>query len=120
MNEVQRTKQDFFSTLESLENIFTHNNNSYSQGGDYLLGEHFSLAECISAPWIQRFFVTLPYFRDIDFVHELQRTGRLSDWMKSVCARPSVIESKCPDSEMIAAAKRYYVSFITPGAKGTL
>ena len=28
--------------------------------GPFLLGESFSVAECIAAPWVQRFFVTLP------------------------------------------------------------
>ena len=33
----------------------------------FLLGDDFSFAECVAAPWVQRFFVTLPYFRGIDF-----------------------------------------------------
>merc|ERR1711939_1275348 len=37
----------------------------------FLLGDDFSFAECICAPWVQRFFVTLPYFRGIDFDHRI-------------------------------------------------
>ena len=89
--------------------------------GDFILGEHFSYAECISAPCIQRAFVTLPYFRGIDFEKELlSQMENVSNWMKSVRERPSCAETCCPESEMIAAAKRYYVSFVSPGAQGYL
>lgn len=89
--------------------------------GEFILGQHFSYAECISAPWIQRAFVTLPYFRAIDFENEvLSKMEHVSNWMKSVCERPSCVATCCPESEMIAAAKRYYVSFISPGAPGYL
>lgn len=121
LNEVKECEQEFKKALKSLESIFIDENNNYSKNGDFLLGEHFSLAECISAPWIQRFYVTLPYFRGIDLDDETKNNmSRLSAWMKAVCERPSVISSKCPEDEMIAAAKRYYVSYITPGARGTL
>ena len=121
LNEIKECERDFQNALKSLENIFNDENNNYSNDGDFLLGQHFSLAECISAPWIQRFYVTLPYFRGIDFDLEMKNNmSRLSTWMKAVCKRPSVTSSKCPEDEMIAAAKRYYVSYITPGAKGTL
>lgn len=120
MNEVKTTKLDFFNALKSLEDILNNEMIDEYQGGPFLLGKHFSLAECISAPWVQRFFVTLPYFRDIDVDSELKSMNRLSTWMNATRERPSVVASKCPTDEMIAAAKRYYVSFITPGAKGRL
>lgn len=89
--------------------------------GEFLLGDTFSVTECICAPWIQRFFVTLPYFRGIDFQSEvLNNLPRTSIWIKSVCKRQSVLKSKCADEEIINAAKRYYVSFISPGATGKL
>jgi glutathione S-transferase len=89
--------------------------------GDFILGENFSYAECIAAPWIQRCYVTLPYFRGIDFEDDiLSRFDFMSTWMRAVCDRPSCVTSRCPESEMIAACKRYYVSFVSPGATGTL
>lgn len=89
--------------------------------GDFILGENFSYAECIAAPWIQRFYVTLPYFRGIDVEDDiLSRFTFVSSWMRAVCHRPSCVTSICPQSEMIAACKRYYVSFVSPGATGTL
>jgi len=120
LKESKRRQKDFMDALMSLEQIFTHEQQHHQ--GNFLLGDKFSLAECISAPWVQRFYVTLPYFRNIDFPQEMESMGleRLSRWMQAVCDRPSVVTSKCPEEEMIAAAKRYYVSYITPGAPGYL
>ena len=119
LEETKRCQKEFFNALTSLEKIL---NDNAQEEGNFLLGKHFSLAECISAPWVQRFYVTLPYFRNLDFENEMERMNlnRVSNWMKSVCERPSVVGSKCPEDEMIIAAKKYYVSYITPGAKGTL
>lgn len=112
----QRCETEFLRSLGCIENELD------AADGDFLLGGVFSLAECISAPWIQRCFVTLPYFRGIDVVERmtLKRLPRTVKWMKAVCKRSSVVESKCPEDEMLAAARRYYVSFVTPGAPGHL
>lgn len=114
-SEVQRRKNSYIESLGAIDNLLRRN------GGSYLLGSNFSHAECISAPWIQRFYVTLPYFRGIDFEEEiLSNFDCLSTWMRAVCSRPSCIDSRCPEEEMIAACKRYYVSFLSPGAIGSL
>jgi len=115
--EVQRHILSYIQSLEAIDNLLQHNND-----GDYfLLGSDFSYAECISAPWVQRFYVTLPYFRGIDFEEEiLSKFDHLSVWMREVCNRPSCVDSKCPEEEMIAACKRYYVSYLSPGASGSL
>lgn len=86
----------------------------------FLLGDDFSFAECISAPWVQRFFVTLPYFRGIDFDDVLRAFDALPGWMRAVRDRASCKESICPEGEMLDAAKRYYVSYLSPGARGRL
>lgn len=81
----------------------------------------FSLAECIAAPWVQRFFVTLPYYRNIDFDEMVHASyPRVARWMDAVRVKPSVVASQCPEEEMLAAAERYYVSFVSPGAPGRL
>jgi glutathione S-transferase len=90
-------------------------------GDQFLLGDTFSLAECICAPWVQRFFVTLPYFRGVDFQEQiLSPYPNVARWMATVSSRPSVLESKCDEEEMLNAARRYYVSFVSPGAPGRL
>ena len=87
----------------------------------FLLGDDFSFAECIAAPWVQRFFVTLPYFRGIDFEGDILRAfDALPGWMRAVRDRASCQESICPEGEMLDAAKRYYVSYLSPGARGRL
>jgi len=82
----------------------------------------FSVAECVAAPWVQRFFVTLPYYRNIDFEDDIlnDRYPTVQRWMEAVRTQPSVMASMCPEDEMKAAAERYYVSFVTPGAPATL
>ena len=86
----------------------------------FLLGDDFSFAECVAAPWVQRFFVTLPYFRGIDFDDVLRAFDALPGWMCAVRDRASCRESICPEGEMLDAAKRYYVSYLSPGATGRL
>ena len=87
----------------------------------FLLGDDFSFAECVAAPWVQRFFVTLPYFRGIDFEGDVLRAfDALPGWARAVRDRASCQESICPEGEMIDAAKRYYVSYLSPGATGRL
>jgi len=114
--EVKTHKTSFIQSLGVINNLLKQRN-----GGAFLIGSTFSYAECISAPWIQRFYVTLPYFRGIDFEEDLLNSfDLLPIWMGEVCDRPSCVESKCPEQEMIAACKRYYVSFVSPGAKGSL
>jgi glutathione S-transferase len=113
--EAQETEESFWKALGSLEGQFVPGN------GDFLLGTDFSVAECICAPWIQRFYVTLHYFRGLDFDFCAgSRVPRTARWMKAVCHRPSAQESKCPEEEMIAACKRYYVSYVSEDASGRL
>ena len=87
----------------------------------FLLGDDFSFAECIAGPWVQRFFVTLPYFRGIDFEGDILRAfDSLAAWTRAVRDRASCQESICPEGEMLDAAKRYYVSYLSPGATGVV
>ena len=116
--QVEKPKISYIQSLESIEKILQQRSD-----GDYLLGTNFSYAECIAAPWIQRFYVTLPYFRGINFKEDILLSNNLHsvmNWMEAICNRPSCMESKCPEEEMIAACKRYYVSFVSPGASGNL
>lgn len=113
--EAQESEESFWETLEYLDDHFMQDN------GDFLLGTDFSVAECICAPWIQRFYVTLNCFRGIDFDSlAVARVPTAARWMQTVCLRPSVKESRCPEQEMIAACKRYYVSYISERANGLL
>ena len=113
--EVTKRQVAFVKSLTSIDDLLKY------KTGDFILGENFSYAECIAAPWIQRFYVTMPYFRGIDLEQDvLSEFEFIASWMKAVCDRPSCVTSICPQSEMIAACKRYYVSFVSPAATGTL
>ena len=114
--EVKRRKTSFIESLGTINDLLQKRGS-----GVFLLGTSFSYAECISAPWIQRFYVTMPYFRGIDFEKDiLSNFDALPLWMEGVCGRPSCTASICPEEEMIAACKRYYVSYLSPQAKGYL
>lgn len=112
--EVDKRMKQFISILSGIDEMMGINE------GKFILGKEFSYAECISAPWVQRFFVTMPYFRGVQFDDILYDFKSLKRWMDAVCSRPSCLSSKCPEGEMIAACKRYYVSYLSKGAKGTL
>jgi len=85
-----------------------------------LLGEQFSHAEAVAGPWVERMLLMLPHWRGIDTIrlcetHGLQRT---SVWMQAVAARPSVKSTSAGEEEMIAASRRYYVDYASPGTPG--
>lgn len=47
-------KHPFVQSLGDIDDLLRQRSH-----GDYLLGSTFSYAECISAPWVQRFYVSL-------------------------------------------------------------
>lgn len=63
--------------------------------GVFLLGGHFSLAECNAAPFIQRCCAILPEFTGIDPLQLCDELGlgRLKSWIEAVLARPSVVKT---------------------------
>ena len=113
--DANKCEKDFIKSLANIDDLLE------ARTGDFLLGDSFSLAECISSPWVQRFYVTLPHFRGIDFEDDvLSEFKFLATWTKAICNRPSCVTSLCPRDEMIDACKRYYVSYLSPGASGSL
>lgn len=116
--QAERRQASFLQSLGTIDKLLQQGKGD----GAFLLAD-FSYGECIAAPWVQRMYVTLPYFRGIDFTEDILSRPDLvyvSTWMESVCDRPSCRGSRCPAEEMIAAGKRYYVSFVSPGASGSL
>jgi glutathione S-transferase len=106
--EVQSARTKFVSSLQTLDKYF--------QGsGPYLLGNSFSIGECISAPWIQRFHHVIPHFR-AETMDDIEAPDSVVKWMNSVQKRQSVVDTGVPPKEMFRAAEKYYVSYISPGA----
>ena len=67
----------------------------HHEGGPFLLGERFSLAECNAAPFVQRACTILPAFCQIDpleLCDELE-LPHLRQWMKAVLERASVVST---------------------------
>ena len=123
-------------SLSGLSN--EHGTGSHGNYG-FLLGPTFSVAECVAAPWIQRFYFVLEHFRGIDFEDDIlvrlktNDNGKSSNnddnqgnknvvqtWMENVMQRRSVQQTECPHDEMAAAAMRYYVSYISPGSPASI
>eukprot|EP00927_Polykrikos_kofoidii_P062034 TRINITY_DN56863_c0_g1_i1.p2 TRINITY_DN56863_c0_g1~~TRINITY_DN56863_c0_g1_i1.p2 ORF type:complete len:147 (-),score=24.02 TRINITY_DN56863_c0_g1_i1:212-652(-) len=67
-------------------------------GGDFLLGQDFSTAECMTAPFIWRSVLWLKEFRDVDFKQLAVDLGcvRFVRWVEAVLSRPSVISTSEP------------------------
>jgi|Transcript_49709 hypothetical protein len=62
----------------------------------------------------------LPYWRNIDLLKLCRQQGlaRTASWMEAVAARPSVQATSAGEAEMARAARLYYVSHVSPGARG--
>lgn len=81
-------------------------------GGPFLFGEHFTLAECEAAPFVQRACFILPNFTGKDHgcalvdpmkICDDNQLNRLKEWMTATLARSSVAAAKVPDEEMRAS-----------------
>jgi glutathione S-transferase len=107
-------KEAFCESLRLLED-----NLSQTNGGDFVLGETFSVAECMVAPWLQRFCVALPFFRGVDFDSLLSKEeSAVKRWSRAVLARQSVIATGAGEDSIIASSKRFFVKHVSPGAPG--
>lgn len=104
--EVMDGQTEFCGALKALEQHIT---------GPFCLGETFSIAECLSAPWVHRFKVILPHFRGVT-VDELLPKAPVCQWMNEVLARPSVESTNGPEDYLISSTKSYFVKYITPGS----
>lgn len=87
--------------------------------GPFLLGEAFSLAECNTAPFVQRCCAILPAFTGkdgnpkVDPLEICDELGldRLKQWIEAVRSRPSVITSGVPVDDMIESTSRMLERF---------
>lgn len=113
-HEVQSTEPKFVASLEELDRKIEQ----FETPGPFLLGSDlFSAAECIAAPWVQRLYTTLPYFRGLE-IQDLvpAKCQRVLQWLEAVKERKSVIATSCPQENLISATKRYFVVYVTPGS----
>ena len=119
--QVQEAKPQLVAALEALDEELAKfddvgvNTSSLFLSGDIV----FSAAECIAAPWILRLYAMIPYFRGVQ-VQDLipAHCQKVGPWMEAIKNRQSVIESSPALESLIAASKRYFVTYITPGSPG--
>jgi len=92
------------SFAEGLEKVEALLQATSSDGGPFLFGDRFTLAECNAAPWAQRACFVLPSFTDVDPLKICDERGlvRLKAWITATLERPSVLSAKIPDDEMKA------------------
>lgn len=81
--------------------------------GPFLFGERFTLAECNTAPFVQRACFTLPLYTDVDplKICDDLKLARLKAWMTATIARPSVQATKVPDAEWKESVNRMLQRF---------
>mmetsp|Transcript_15978 Transcript_15978/g.37004 ORF Transcript_15978/g.37004 Transcript_15978/m.37004 type:complete len:139 (+) Transcript_15978:511-927(+) len=86
---------------------------SSNDGGPFLFGDRFTLAECNAAPWAQRACFVLPSFTDVDPLAICDERGlvRLKAWITATLKRPSVRSIRIPDDEMKESVSRMLERF---------
>jgi len=64
----------------------------------------------------------LPFWRNTDVSRLMATNGLiLTDrWMRAILERPSVLQTSAGKKEMVAASRKYFVNYVSPGAPGTL
>ena len=79
------------------------------EGGAYLLGGTYTMAEACCTSFLQRALPTLPAFRGIDVDELVERGGlrRLRRWMDAALARPSALDTKPSDEAIVASLAKF-------------
>jgi len=106
-SSVEKFKQGLINVNTFLEK------KSDSRGGPFLFGDKFSLAECNTAPFLQRACNVLPVFTGdssvivdpIKICDELN-LSRLKTWILAVLERPSVKTTELPKELMIESVTK--------------
>lgn len=90
--------------LQSLENAL----NTYGKedGGSYLFGEEYTLAEALTAPFVIRMVANFPHHRGVDVLECCERAGfhRTARWMQAVLERPSSVASSPAHNSLVTLA----------------
>lgn len=97
-------ESEFETFKEGLVNVNSFLARKSLPGGPFLFGEQFSLAECISAPFLIRCCAILPSMENsVDPLKLCDELGliRLKQWIEAVIARPSVVATCLSKEEMI-------------------
>mmetsp|Transcript_35421 Transcript_35421/g.52035 ORF Transcript_35421/g.52035 Transcript_35421/m.52035 type:complete len:286 (-) Transcript_35421:40-897(-) len=76
--------------------------------GPFVLGDHFSMAECMTAPFAQRAGVILAHYCDIDVLElcKEKSLSRAEAWWRAVTTRESVVKTGVPPEDVIKGSDR--------------
>lgn len=92
--------------------------------GPFVLGERFSLAETLTAPFVVRQLLNFKHHRGVDVLLLADMLGATAarGWMEAVCARPSVVHTLPAENSLLALAPylqpfhEYHVPAVTQAA----
>lgn len=79
-------------------------NDTLPKEGDWALGDKFSIADVLCAPFIMR-LPALNHFHSIT-IPKISEFSRVNKWIDACSSRKSIAETTLPYDEMIAAYKR--------------
>ncbi|KAK9811100.1 hypothetical protein WJX73_002714 [Symbiochloris irregularis] len=102
--EVADAKAKLVHGLQVLDTFLT---TQALQGGPFVLGEHYSIAEVSSAPFVWRTTFLAPHYRNIDVFAEAKarNLNRFLEWTQAVLERPSTRDTAIPHEAIIEAWK---------------
>jgi glutathione S-transferase len=77
----------------------TTSSTTQPRGGPFVCGDQFTIAECMTAPFVQRAHFLYTEYLSLDVLQLCERRGyaRAGAWWKAVLERPSVQETATPD-----------------------
>ena len=110
--EVEAAKDPLRESLNTLEEFFS------SDDGPFVLGDKFSVAESFAAPWVHRFSIVLPHFRNTT-VNEIVSSPKVQRWLDTVLERQSVQDTNGPTNYVLSSTQGYFVRYLTLGSPST-
>jgi glutathione S-transferase len=103
--EMEKLRQTLPATLQTVNRFLECN---AQKSGPFVLGNCFSYAEVMTAPFIQRLVKIAASFCSIDLMEECEKAGcvDLMKWIEAVVARESVESTKLDDEQLFKNCNR--------------
>ena len=100
---IEKLYKSLVKGMKTLDNTLNQHGDS---SGDYFLGEQFSLAEAMTAPFVVRMLANLPHHRGLGLLEicDKMELPRLKSWLLAVQARPSLVKTTPARDSLIQLA----------------
>lgn len=95
-----KIKEEITKKLKALLDLYS----AQAGEGPYFLGQHISLADVAILPFIGRFAISLPHYRDFDV---LAVDERLKKWHDAFVSRPSWQQTFPPTADILQGYAKY-------------